>query len=429
MAGMNKLLIIADDFTGALDTGVQFIHSGARILVKNLLCGHCCSDAFSSCDVLVLQTNTRHLAPEAAYETIGEICKAARMTHKPPVIYKKTDSALRGNIGAELSAVLENGPCQAVFFIPAYPKVNRIAKNGVQYIDAAPIHESAFASDKLNPIKHSYIPDIIHESCSTPVYLVPETQNLYLLDTHERGIYVFDATTDARLMEIAIWMRQVSIPYAVAGCAGFAEHLSGLFSFTQQTSDFTMPDAKLLVANGSIHQVSLTQVKFAQELGFRVVHLSEHFDFKTNGQFEPSQEALTALLDSFNVSKGLILVTYDANAFERQEISCSNYGPDEASIVSGNFGKIIAGMLRLGLKCILAVTGGDILCNVVHYLGCNEVEPLAEIERGVVLARMDSRFGEQFIVTKSGGMGSNDVYHVIDRYLKKHQNRGVNVNG
>ena len=66
---MVKLLIIADDFTGALDTGVQFAARGAATRVVT-------DPAFDfagvddSVQVLVMDAETRHLSPEDAYSVV-----------------------------------------------------------------------------------------------------------------------------------------------------------------------------------------------------------------------------------------------------------------------------------------------------------------------------------------------------------------------
>ena len=62
---MISLLVIADDFTGALDTGVQFASSGiaTNVLVnlKNSRLGE-----FEGLQVLVIDAETRHLSREDA---------------------------------------------------------------------------------------------------------------------------------------------------------------------------------------------------------------------------------------------------------------------------------------------------------------------------------------------------------------------------
>lgn len=59
-------------------------------------------------------------------------------------IYKKTDSALRGNIGAELGALVAASGQKILPFVPAFPQMNRITKGGIHYIDGVPVTESSF---------------------------------------------------------------------------------------------------------------------------------------------------------------------------------------------------------------------------------------------------------------------------------------------
>ena len=161
---MVKLLIIADDFTGALDTGVQFSAHGAVTSVIT-------DPAFdftkvdSSIQVLVMDAETRHLEPEQAYSVVRKAVEHA-LAAGVCCIYKKTDSALRGNIGAELTAVLDAAGTDRLPFIPAFPKMNRITQNGVHLIDGVPVAESVFGRDPFEPVRHSRISDILHQQSS-----------------------------------------------------------------------------------------------------------------------------------------------------------------------------------------------------------------------------------------------------------------------
>ncbi len=97
--------MIADDFTGALDSGVQFAARGARTRVVTDP-AYDFSQAEEDLQVLVLDAETRHLTPEAAYGVVFRAVEGA-LKNGFTYIYKKTDSALRGNVGAELTAVLD----------------------------------------------------------------------------------------------------------------------------------------------------------------------------------------------------------------------------------------------------------------------------------------------------------------------------------
>ena len=135
---MVKLLIIADDFTGALDTGVQFAARGAATrVVTDLAYDFTLADA----EVLVMVAETRHLPPEEAYDVVYRTARNAREAGIP-YIYKKTDSALRGNIGSELTAVMDAAGSDTIAFLPAFPKMGRVTRNGVHYVDGVPVAES-----------------------------------------------------------------------------------------------------------------------------------------------------------------------------------------------------------------------------------------------------------------------------------------------
>ena len=85
---MVKLLILADDFTGALDTGVQF--SGKGIRTQVVVSSHWV-EPDSDCDVMVIDVETRHVPKEKAYEIVYDVCQQA-VKYGIRCFYKKTDS-------------------------------------------------------------------------------------------------------------------------------------------------------------------------------------------------------------------------------------------------------------------------------------------------------------------------------------------------
>ena len=139
---MLLLLILADDFTGALDTGVQFAACG---IPTRVVVGEQVDFAANDAAVLVVDTETRHLPAAEAYAVIAKLTREA-MSAGVFSIYKKTDSALRGNIGAELSALLKTSGERQLPFLPAFPQIDRVTRDGVHYISGVPVTES--------PIRH-----------------------------------------------------------------------------------------------------------------------------------------------------------------------------------------------------------------------------------------------------------------------------------
>ncbi len=102
---MRRIAIIADDLTGASDTGVQLARRGLHTIVA--LDPHQPASV-PDCDVLVVDTDSRALTGPEAYATVARAVRKVMTAGYQPV-YKKLDSTLRGNIGAELDAVMDEG--------------------------------------------------------------------------------------------------------------------------------------------------------------------------------------------------------------------------------------------------------------------------------------------------------------------------------
>lgn len=187
---MVKLLIIADDFTGALDTGIQFKKYGicTQVFTKTRIEDN---EINPDTEVLVIDSESRPLTKEEAYLEVLNITKWA-ISKGIEIIFKKTDSALRGNIGAELKAVADAAGEENLFFMPGYPEIHRITKNGMHYIDGELLENSVFGKDPFEPVKRSYIPDAVLQG----------------YDGYKEGLGMFDTTKimlPAAIVQIIFW--------------------------------------------------------------------------------------------------------------------------------------------------------------------------------------------------------------------------------
>ncbi|MGV0816331.1 four-carbon acid sugar kinase family protein [Martelella sp. AMO21009] len=133
------VLIIADDLTGALDSSVAFAGPGRSVLVARS------SDAIpallkQSPDVIAVNTASRECDAEEAAERV-----AAALGRLPvadvPVIMKKVDSRLKGNIAAEMAVLQAALGARAIVAAPAIPTMGRRVTGGTLSGDgiAAPI--------------------------------------------------------------------------------------------------------------------------------------------------------------------------------------------------------------------------------------------------------------------------------------------------
>ena len=328
---MIKLLIIADDLTGALDTGVQFAKHGTRTLVTADACsgagaGTCASlgsalDAASigiaDIETLCIDTESRHMPAQEAYARVRALAEEA-VTAGVPRIYKKTDSALRGNIGAELAA-LGDATGAPVMFVPAYPKNGRTTRNGVQYVGGVPVAETSFARDPIDPVAASGVAEIIAMQSGIKTVCVPIVQ-LSKLDIGANcaatiggacaggeacagggicesggacagggayassevcagGVYIFDSETDSDLDAVGRALQSAGRLAVLAGCAGFAEKLPGLLQLANkeqgtQKSSAQLKSGSVLLVSGSVSDVAAAQLDRASLRGYRSFSLS-----------------------------------------------------------------------------------------------------------------------------------------------------------
>ena len=135
-----RMLVISDDMTGALDTAVKLSNRNMSVLVQvnpNKLS----KENIEKYDVIVIDSDSRHMDPLSASKKIRFILEGFK-EYKPEYIYKKTDSALRGNIGSELTTLLDFSESKELHFIPAYPDLKRNTIDGIHYIDGVQLNRS-----------------------------------------------------------------------------------------------------------------------------------------------------------------------------------------------------------------------------------------------------------------------------------------------
>ena len=134
---MARLTVIADDLTGALDTGVQFANRCVSVRVAAVNAAAVPEEIFHA-DVAVIDAEVRHKTSQQAYNIcLGLVQQALRCG--TDTVYIKTDSGLRGNIGAMFQAALDAGGAAVAYYAPALPQMNRLTRGGIQYIDGVPI--------------------------------------------------------------------------------------------------------------------------------------------------------------------------------------------------------------------------------------------------------------------------------------------------
>ncbi len=405
---MIKMLVIADDFTGALDTGVQFTRQGLYTKVSTNI-NFDFNNVVDELDVLVIDAQSRHLPSKDAYEIIREISKRA-VECDIKYVYKKTDSALRGNIGSELHGLLDGANGKAVHFIPALPKFNRTTKKGIHYINELPVAESVFGKDPFDPVKYSNVLEII---ASQTAVESKSLENADLISGEESGIVVYDASSEIDLTKIAKELFKYEDTKFFAGCAGFASVLPEFLGVSKRENRSFNFDDGLLVACGSVNGISLKQVAVGAENGFPYSYLDEsqklEKDWANKNKSEYEQMIKFCVDNEF--------VIFDANNNVSGDVLNPTEFAKEKSIsldeirtnIAEFIGQMLKDVLDSGAKKNIMIIGGDTLFAFLKRVGIDLLEPVGEVFDGVVLSVIEYKNNKYNIISKSGGFGESDL--------------------
>ena len=412
---MIRLLILADDFTGALDTGVPF-RGKHTVLRFGQEPGSYLKGLAPDTKVLIVDAETRHLPPKAAAAVVGRIVEDAAGAGVE-CIYKKTDSGLRGNIGAELAAVLEYSGAKLLHFVPALPQLNRITKNGIQYIDGQKVADSVFGKDPFEPVTASKVADIIAQQSPVRVVLPEET------GVKEQRIVLHDAETAEDLEKIARKLKSSGETHLLAGCAGFAQYIPEMLNLTTASGELPELPHRLITVCGSINPITLSQMDAAEAAGVPRVRLTvgQKLDDGWLGseQWQRDVKSMEALL------------SHSGNAI----VECDGLGDPEGLAacrarlklnleqmrrrISETMGALLETFLEDGLEATWMVTGGDTLMAFMELADLHELTPICEYVPGVVLARVCRKGKNVYLLTKSGGFGERTLLLDLEKKLRQ----------
>jgi uncharacterized protein YgbK (DUF1537 family) len=394
---MPKLIVIADDLTGALDTGVQFAKHGieTRVFPDGKMDLSQLFEVEVEAQVAVVNTASRHISADEAYRIVFDAVSTAK-ANGFDYFYKKTDSVLRGNIGAELSAV-SNALKEPVSFVPAYPALGRTTVDGIHYVDGVPLAETAFGSDPFSPLASSVVETILLQSGAL----------------ENAGIEVFDAASDSELLRIANSFKQEK-KTIFAGCAGFAAFLPEMIGFHQKQPVFANSGAGLFVITGSVNPITLGQIECAKQSGFPSIIIPKELKTAYEVDVFQQKEFINEATSVFRANNRLILssIAADKGGF------IETIEPNFHGIIARNIGGIAAALMSQ-LDAAFFLIGGDVLLECIKQFKPDSMQPLSEPVPGIVFVKLRKGSLEIDLYTKSGGFGSpNDIVKIAEQRKK-----------
>lgn len=411
---MARLTVIADDLTGALDTGVQFANRCVSVRVAAVHGTAAVHEELFQADVAVIDAEVRHRSRQQAYKICLELVQQAQRCGTDSV-YIKTDSGLRGNIGAMFQAALDASGAAVAYYAPALPRMNRLTQGGIQYIDGVPINESVFGQDPFEPVRSPYIKDLF-KNCRAEV-VTCQLRNLPPPPQHGQQIVICDAEKDTDFRCIAMELQRTNGLKILGGCAGFAAVLPPFLGLEGGPISLPCINAPLLVLCGSLNPITKRQLEYgAAHGGVRISLQSEQL---AAGYFESraGQDFLTQIEQRMQGGCDMLIDTDGTDTAE---------DADTAEQLRGQIAEQLGLLMALLLERPAAdnylpmIIGGDTLMGFMQQLSEAEISPLGEAAPGAVLftAPMATHVS-RIIVSKSGGFGDEDLLSRIRQNLQK----------
>jgi uncharacterized protein YgbK (DUF1537 family) len=434
---LDRLLVLADDLTGANDTGLQFAKKGYETIV--LLDTEEKKSLANGAQVLVINTDSRSLTREEAVKRVKEKASSYRnLGHS--IVYKKIDSTLRGHIGSEVEAVLESFSFEFALVVPAYPENGRVTLGGYHLLNHVLLEKTEIASDPKFPVKESNVVSLIegqtdlktgHIQLSTILRGKEAIQGaIEFLIQQNVKIIVCDASSEEDLLHISQAGKKFSNILWV-GSAGLANHLSEAFSikanlnFPNRANNETTYGLKKaytsvippsVIVAGSLSAVTRGQIEtFVRESQIDALKIDPLN--LVDGQLKQAaiREVINKGIQQLGINKHF-LITIDHSEESQKKMdqwkkkaNVSGYFIGDQ--IAQSLGEIVTGVVTQTQISGLVLTGGDIASATCKSLGSTAIQLLEEVEMGIPIGKIIGGAGDGFhIVTKAGAFGSNRVF-------------------
>ena len=363
------ITVIADDITGAAEiAGTAWSHGLKAILSTDA------NQQNDNTDVLVIATDTRS---GSKIDAINETLRLARqIENNGGILFKKTDSALRGHIIAELNALCEATAYSRVLLLPQNPPKGRTINNGTYFVNGKPLAETAFKDDPEFPATSSSVMDLLG-GCVNILTLNGK------LSQNGKGIYVAEASTH---YDVSTQLNKADKQTLFAGGADlFKSLLEKSYPHRKQriAGGIIVPCKNSIIVCGSTQSEDITRREFAKKS-------------KTYNEAIPDDVFAGAPADNWLSSLPDIYIRHKSIALTIS--NKENGGPQCALRLRKIMAEAVKRLVDTNQPELLIIEGGATAYSIIKELRWNNLELKTEYRPGIV----SMTHGKTEIVMKPG---------------------------
>jgi uncharacterized protein YgbK (DUF1537 family) len=430
---VQRCLLIADDLTGGADAGAQFAKRGLRTLLLSIKTDiQIDLSKYDQQDVLVVNTDSRGLNPEKAHVLISNLLKNYREVLFP-IIYKKIDSTLRGNIGFEIDAILEKTNGVLCFVAPSYPEQNRTLVGGILIVGEKPLALTEVARNTPSPVQESHVHKILQNQSHNPVgwidltHVASTSEGLQkaVEEVGRKGsrIIIFDAVSRQDLTNVAEVGFSLKKKPLFVGSAGLAEEVakkitppkgSPLETFKQTEKAFK----HIFIIGGTASSITHQQLRRIEQRGIPSYPLHKNLLVCDDTLSQVERKELSLKVAN-SLSQGMVILKTTPELLQ----------PEDSKDLPIHF-KIVKTLADIALQSLelsnvairdltLILTGGDTAQSIMNVLGNEGIEIEGELLEGIVRGHLiGGNWNGLSVITKAGAFGRDDSLEKIINTLQ-----------
>ena len=414
---MKKILIIADDLSGAADCAIGFASVGHRVVVmleaqREQMDPHA--------DTTAVDTDTRRLTPaQAATRTAAAFDALGGPEHR---LYKKIDSTLRGNWAAEVAALQ---PAAGLAIVaPAFPATGRVLRGARVFVHGTPLEQTP-TWQLENAGRDASIETMLGDAGLATEVLDgealrddPAALAARIAASAAAGTQalIVDTQSEDALRTLAQVTLASDVPLFWVGSGGLARELSALAGRSENEAiarraaldDDPHPELPVLALVGSLSPVSERQCAMLRERT-GIEQLIVPPAVLRRGPTHADWAALRAQIGATLSTRADLLVRIGRD---------DAFDPAEGAQLSTSLAELVAPhFTRIGG---LIATGGETARAMLSAARIPALHLQAEIEAGVAVGRpLDtSSTHRPGIVTKAGAFGTDHALYAA--WLKLH---------
>jgi uncharacterized protein YgbK (DUF1537 family) len=296
-----KILVIADDLTGAGEiAGIGWRYGlDATLYRDGSIPVHSSNE-----NLVVIDSNTRGMSPDAAAAAVDRLISALPV-RRYGLIYKKTDSVLRGPVMAELESAMHAVSVERALLIPQNPSRGRCVRDRLYTIHGVPLHQTGFTCDPVHPAGSSDIHALLGPARRSGLFHIKPGETL-----PPHGVTTIDADSHRSIVSMA----SSAMPDTLfAGGGDFFDALLSTRIGPASRSNRAWPIGSFVLVCGSLADRDNHTFERAMGLGLKIIYTPGQSVSGDSRNGSASDAVRSEIAQNLKLRRGVVVATSDHN--------------------------------------------------------------------------------------------------------------------